>query len=283
MQEECTPDTGIRMRNEPRDIPLWQVIIFYYFAVVRNLIVGDIHGYLHPLEDALKKIKYNPKSDRFIFIGDYINGGNEPIEVIELLLNIKKEASHQPVFIKGNHDYWFAELLNRDFALFQDKKYIRKKYKSWMKKGGDTTYNAYRKAHPSVLEQHKHEFFDELQEFYLWDNKLAVHAGFDPNVGFEKTLKKEPHSLFWDRNLFKTALTKFGKNNKRTNKYGKRRKPLEKFESIYIGHTPTIKYDFDTPRVIGNVINVDQGCKYNGKLTIWNDSQYTFVQGLNTE
>tara|TARA_B100000508_G_scaffold141097_1_gene147074 strand:- start:183659 stop:184405 length:747 start_codon:yes stop_codon:yes gene_type:complete len=245
---------------------------------VRTLVVGDIHGYLDPLKDALDKIEYDPSADRLIFVGDYINGGNQPIEVVDYLLHLKDQAHFKPVFIMGNHDYWFSELLERDLALFHEKKYIKKKYRSWMKKGGDKTYKAYRKANKGTVERHK-IFFDQLVDHFIWDNKLAVHAGFDANIGFDKTRKREPHALFWDRSLFKLALKKFGKNNKRTNKFGKKRKPISSFELIYIGHTPTIKYDFDTPRVIGNVINVDQGCKYNGKLTIWDDENGNFVQG----
>lgn len=249
---------------------------------MRNLIIGDIHGYLDPLKDALQKINYDPGNDRLIFIGDYINGGKQPVEVVDLLLSIKKEATHEPVFIIGNHDYWFSELLHRDLPFLQDKKYIQKKYKKWLKKGGDKTYKAYRKLDEAKLIAHKENFFDQLTYYFVWDNKLAVHAGFDPNIGFEKTRKKEPHALFWDRNLFKLALKKFGKNNKRTNKFGRRRKPISTFDTVYIGHTPTVKFGFDTPRRIGNVINVDQGCKYNGKLTIWDDSNETYIQGNKT-
>ena len=246
---------------------------------MRTLIVGDIHGYLEPLKNALSKINYDAQKDRLIFVGDYVNGGNDAVEVIQFLLKIKEEATNPPIFIKGNHDYWFSELLNRDLPLFHDQKYIQKKYKSWMKKGGKATYSSYLTVDGTILEKHKNEFFDQLLDFYLWDNKLVVHAGFDPNLGFEKTKKKEPHALFWDRSLFQMALKKFGKNNRRTNKHGKRRKPIASFDKIYIGHTPTSKYNFDTPRLIGNVINVDQGCKYTGKLTIWDDSSDTFVQG----
>lgn len=247
---------------------------------MRTLVIGDIHGFLAPLKDALEKIKYDSSRDRLIFVGDYINGGKEAVEVIDFLLNIRKEATYEPVFIKGNHDYWFTELLNRDISLFQDKKYIRKKYKAWMKKGGDKTYKSYRSIDPKKLEQHKTDFFDQLIEYYIWDNKLAIHAGFDPNMGFKKTLKKEPHSLFWDRSLFQLAIKRFGKNNKRLNKNGERRKPISSHEKIYIGHTPTIKYDFDTPRIIGNVINLDQGCKYIGKLSVWDDKNDSYEQGV---
>jgi len=246
---------------------------------VRNLIVGDIHGYLHPLQNALKAIEYDSSSDRLIFVGDYINGGEDPIAVIDLLLSIKNQATHPPIFIKGNHDYWFTELLHRDLPFFEEKKYIKKKYHSWMKKGGDTTYKAYRKSDRALLERHKAEFFDQLLTHYSWDDKLVIHAGFDPNVGFKKTKKNSPHTLFWDRSLFQTALKKFGAEDDLTNKNGIRRSPIHPFEKIYIGHTPTIKYDFDTPRSIGNIINVDQGCKYNGILTIWDDATDTFVQG----
>lgn len=247
---------------------------------MRTLIIGDIHGHLDPLKDALNKINYDPTEDRLIFVGDYINGGKQPVEVIDLLLKIKHEATHTPIFILGNHDYWFCELLRLDLPQFHEKKYMLKKHKKWMKKGGEQTYKAYRKIEVDQLVYHKTSFFDQLQYYYKWDNKLVIHAGFDPNIGFEKTLKRESHALFWDRSLFQLAVKKFGKNDRRLNKFGNRRKPLFTFDTVYIGHTPTIKLGFDTPRRIGNIVNVDQGCKYTGKLTVWDDNSQSFIQGM---
>ena len=38
-------------------------------------------------------------------------------------------------------------------------------------------------------------------------------------------------------------------------------KKIDQFDKIYIGHNPTTKYGFSTPQIMGNVINIDQGCK----------------------
>ncbi|CAA6825422.1 MAG: Unknown protein, partial [uncultured Aureispira sp.] len=33
-------------------------------------------------------------------------------------------------------------------------------------------------------------------------------------------------------------------------------KKIDQFDEIYIGHSPTTKYGFSTPQIMGNVINI---------------------------
>jgi serine/threonine protein phosphatase 1 len=48
-------------------------------------------------------------------------------------------------------------------------------------------------------------------------------------------------------------------------------KRLKLYHEIYIGHTPTLYYNVDTPPMQGcNVWNVDTGAAFKGKLSIMN-------------
>ena len=47
----------------------------------RLLVVGDIHGCLHELQDLLQKIKYVQGQDNLVFVGDLGDKGPFSIEV----------------------------------------------------------------------------------------------------------------------------------------------------------------------------------------------------------
>jgi hypothetical protein len=55
---------------------------------------------------------------------------------------------------------------------------------------------------------------------------------------------------------------------------------IEGFTKIYIGHTPTTVNEYTKPQMMGNVINVDQGCKKKGILTAWIDETDEYFQNV---
>jgi len=56
-------------------------------------------------------------------------------------------------------------------------------------------------------------FFDELKYFHKEQNKLYIHAGFDLEIGFEKTLKDKKDELLLSRSLHYEALNLWHINN----------------------------------------------------------------------
>lgn len=55
---------------------------FEHNELGRDFIIGDIHGCLHDLKKALKTAKFNPTIDRLFSVGDLIDRGPNPLEVI---------------------------------------------------------------------------------------------------------------------------------------------------------------------------------------------------------
>jgi predicted phosphodiesterase len=51
----------------------------------RLIVVGDIHGSIKPLESLLTKLKYHPKVDTLLHVGDTVAKGPDPLEVLALL------------------------------------------------------------------------------------------------------------------------------------------------------------------------------------------------------
>lgn len=243
---------------------------------MRTLIIGDIHGSYKSLKRGLKLAEFDAQTDRIIFLGDYINGWDEDLEVINYLIDLKKNAAISPIFLMGNHDFWLREMIQNDFSHFRDQEYIKAHYSMWFNKGGDQTYLRYLSLSDEEIIYHKEHFFDHLKRYYVENNKLFVHAGFNPKSGFKKTLEKDPNALFWNRSLYEKAY-KIEKH-KTSDEANEGTHYFDDFDKIYIGHTPTHNYGYKRPVKLCNVINLDQGCKTNGRLTIWVDETDQFFQ-----
>lgn len=245
----------------------------------RTLILGDIHGHITALDTVLATAKYNPQQDRLICLGDYIDGWEASFEVVERLIAYQKQSPFKNIYLMGNHDKWMLDFLEAELDNWRHESHVTATYRSWMSNGGYATYQQYLAHSDEALYQHKQLFFDQLELYFLEDNKLFVHAGFNENMGFEATLKYTPKDLYWTRNLAKKSkywyeAQQAGKSIDPTTQQ------IDSFDKIYIGHSPTSKYNLYHPIKTGNIINLDQGCKHTGTLSLWIDETDTYVQCL---
>ena len=248
---------------------------------MRTLIIGDIHGNLDALKKVLKNANFNINEDRIICIGDYIDGWENSFKVVRTLLEIKNQSKFENIFLLGNHDKWFLDILNNDFKNFRNEEYIKEKYSNWYIQGGKSTYESYLEYSDEFIQIHKMDFFDQLKYYHKEDNNLFVHAGYHIDLGFDETLRVKKEELIWDRSLYRTALQIWHADNNFSKK-GKQKSDLKigDFDSIFIGHSPTTNDGFDKPTRMGNVINVDQGCKRKDVLTIWELESGNFYQNI---
>lgn len=58
----------------------------------RTLVVGDIHGGLKALKQALERANVTDK-DKLIFLGDYVDGWSESSQVINALIELSQNKS----------------------------------------------------------------------------------------------------------------------------------------------------------------------------------------------
>lgn len=216
---------------------------------MRTLVVGDIHSGLRALVQVLRKVE--PQGDdRFIFLGDYIDGWSEATETVEFLLKFSQE--HHCIFIRGNHDYLMHRYLKHGDT-----------NPLWLNSGGAESKVSYDRLALANRERHI-TFYEALINYHIdAQNRLFVHAGFTnihgPKMEFFRNV------VFWDRTLWETAKALDANISEEHPRYPQR---LKLFKEIYIGHTPVTKIGETTPQHFGGVWNIDTGAAFKGPLTI---------------
>ena len=210
----------------------------------RIFIIGDIHGCLDPLTRMLDRIKWRPERDGLIFLGDYVDRGENSKGVIDLVMKIAR-LSPSVQCLMGNHESIFLEYLdtgNMTTFLFN---------------GGEATLRSYRRGQSirdgiEIPEDHV-VFMRALKHWIELDDYYVVHAGFRPGVPLDEQAFKD---LVWIRDPFIFSDYDFGKR-------------------VIFGHTP-----FPEPLVMENKIGLDTGAVYGNKLTCLElpDLQFHFVE-----
>lgn len=190
--------------------------------------IGDIHGCLNSLEKIIEKV--NPSlEDTIVFLGDYIDRGNNSKEVIEFLLRFSNVYKNT-IFIKGNHEWMIMQFYEtRD----------PKDWELWEYNGAKKTIESY--GDIEKIPQSHIEFFKNTRLFYVKEKYVFVHAGVKPNIRLEEQKKED---ILWIRDEFI---------------YSER--PLNDYTVVF-GHTPMEK-----PMVKDDKIGIDTGCVYGGYLT----------------
>ena len=216
--------------------------------------IGDIHGCYKELlslqEKILKHPNFKKDKDLLLYIGDYIDRGPNPKNVVTQIIKLQKE-NIKSVFLMGNHEQVMIDFL---FNKINNLKY-------WLTLGADQTFKSYdievaafikdgfeddkidklRNAFFNKISEEHIYFYKNLKITYTFNDYLFVHGGINP----EKSLSQQNKMDFlWSRsNGF------FDKNFK--------------FEKIIIhGHTPEKKVINFPYR-----INIDTGCFFSGQLS----------------
>ena len=197
----------------------------------KTFIVGDVHGCLEMLKRLIDTIKWNPSKDRLIFIGDYIDRGENAKGVIDFILQLQGNSPLVECLI-GNHEKMFLDYLSNNDP------------QSFILNGGLSTLRSYKESgrrtlDPLIPSSHL-AFLSSLSSMIELEQYYITHAGFRPHRGIED---QELFDLIWIRDEFIYSDYDFGK-------------------VVIFGHTP-----FHSPMIMKNKIGIDTGAVYGNCLT----------------
>ena len=222
--------------------------IIYYTLVMRTFVMGDIHGAYRALEQCLRRSDFDDEHDRLILLGDLCDRHDEVDLVFERLLSIQ----HLDLII-GNHDLWALSWAEKGVAP-----------RIWTSQGGSQTIRSYEGRR--MPESHADLLRKGLPYLVTPDNRLFVHGGYDASVPIDR---QDIDQLVWDRSLLQQAWN-----------YENRRVSCDfgGYTQIYIGHTPTQVFDSEKPLALCNVLAMDTGAGFQGRLSMMEIYEETLIQ-----
>jgi serine/threonine protein phosphatase 1 len=216
---------------------------------IRIYACGDIHGRADLLKHMFTQIDADLARSPVdcsieVYLGDYIDRGPSSGRTLDLL--IKRGQDREAIFLKGNHEAYFLEVL-RDPAMLDN----------WWQFGGVQTLMSYG-LQPSLnlgeaerieliktlneLVPNEHfAFLRSLKPSFVCGDFFFVHAGVRPGIPLAE---QQESDLLWIRNEFLDSEENFGK-------------------FIVHGHTPVRQ-----PDIRKNRINIDTGAYASGNLTL---------------
>jgi serine/threonine protein phosphatase 1 len=219
----------------------------------RTLVISDIHGCYDAWMSLLEKVKFVPKKDKLILVGDYVDRGTQSKEVVTHLKLLVERG--EAIALRGNHDQRFMEWVTQSGTM-HDVKFIEH--------GGVQTLNNYcnkkwtlkELQHTETLTEAKVYirktyrehivFLDTLRLFHEDSHHIFVHAGLNP---FYKAWQDQPEKDFiWIRDAFV-------------------KQPTVVDKLVVFGHTKTIDIQGTSDIWFGgDKIGIDGGCAYGLQL-----------------
>ncbi len=215
----------------------------------RTLVIGDIHGGLEGLKQALQRAKIT-QGDHLIFLGDYVDGWSASKETVNFLIALSRNQSC--TFIRGNHDDLTYQWLSGGEL-----------NEKWLMHGGRSTIQSYTDIAEAEREVHL-QFFENLINYHIdKKNRLFVHAGFQNLHG--PAYEWHPSTYYWDRTLWEMVVAMDDSIPKDHPRFPER---LTNHLEIFIGHTPVTRIGENTPTQRFNVWNIDTGAAFKGPVSI---------------
>lgn len=234
----------------------------------RDFVVGDVHGCFSQLDEALAARGYDPIRDRLFSVGDLVNRGPESAQLLDVV------RRHRIKAVRGNHEDMIVRWYFRDqrserlmhnggewFMNLADGSGRARPFGRYMFNLPyaiqiDTVHGPVGLVHADVPLDHWTQLLDVLEN---WNQDNLIHK----QVLWQRARWTEqdtpefapvPASLASVFGLPATEPASAPVNPHR---------PVQGVTAVIVGHTPV-----SAPLVRGNVINIDTGAVYGGKLTI---------------
>lgn len=139
-----------------------------------KFVIGDIHGEVTKLQKLIRELK-KLGIDKLIFIGDYLDKGENSKATLDYLQGLSKK--YHCIFLLGNHEYfWIKFAENGEYR------------EAILKYGGKKTMKDFNiiklrseQAKKQLYYPYK-DFFDGLKK-YAWEKGFFIsHSGINPDL-----------------------------------------------------------------------------------------------------
>lgn len=250
---------------------------------MRRLVMGDVHGNYKGMMQALVRADYQPGKDLLISLGDIADGWPDVVECF-LQLNEFKDCGNT-IFIRGNHDQWLLEDILDGFQ------------NTRLEYGKKATLESIVPGHLDKVPFLK-TFIQQQKLYHVTEDNIGfVHGGFMSRSGLGGDIDTV---YYWDRSLWESALAihRYNITEDEEEEFGYYVPPRYKVhDKVFVGHTQTLQWDMKAryPEYVDNVltpigkpiivpmkrlniINVDTGGGYNGKITVMDVDTEEFWQ-----
>ncbi len=208
----------------------------------RLIAIGDVHGCYIQLMRLMEKINFNPKDDKLVFVGDYIDRGKDSKAVLDYLVKLRKEYPKQIVLLLGNHEQMAIDAVMNGYG--------SNEWRLWERNGGETTVKSFRQGCGRHDEDGMNGFFNDfiptLNPYHVVGDFVFTHAGIPPKTDIKNA---QLDDILWLRDYEAYERTK-------EDYLGK---------TIVVGHTP-VKGGVC---VADAIINVDTCCFHTGILSAY--------------
>ncbi len=149
----------------------------------KTWIIPDIHGCVLTLRTMMEQQIKPDKTDRLIFLGDYIDRGPDSKGVLDYIMKMQDDG-YNILTLKGNHEdscvkSWKANEDKRSFLGLRVKPTIQK---SWENMGGKQTLESFGTSSISEIPEKYIRWMNKLEYFVETTQFIAVHAGLNFNI-----------------------------------------------------------------------------------------------------
>lgn len=157
----------------------------------RILVVGDVHGCFDKLTSLLEKVCLTD-DDLVIFLGDYVDRGDNVAETLKWVLEQSKKKNF--IFLRGNHEQMMLDTFHK-----------RMNKLAWFFNGGRTTISGLNelKSEDETFIERVLTFAENLPLYHSMTiggrEYVFVHAGIESGVPLDE---QDENFLLWAREKF---------------------------------------------------------------------------------
>lgn len=141
--------------------------------------IADIHGRFAELEHLLSVIAQAGATE-YVFLGDYIDRGNNSRGVVSKLISLQK-SDVKCHFLKGNHEVMALNAMKDDEASTY-----------WGYCGGDATLKSY----GGTMDDSHLQFLSELKLYHETNEAIFVHGSLNPETAMSDQTEED---LLWQK------------------------------------------------------------------------------------